>query len=105
MDNVIQVPLNLPDVGVLSTQRAEQGHWLIRVQSTLEGTQCRRCGREIRDLHELDAIVRLRHLPLFDVPVLVEIRPNGIAARTVRATQRRRNSARGIAAQPPHESV
>jgi len=51
MDNFIQVPLNLPDVRVLSTHRAEQGHWLIRVESTLEGTQCRCCGREIRDLH------------------------------------------------------
>jgi transposase len=75
MDDIIQVPLNLPDVRVLSTRRTEQGHWLIRVESTLEGTRCRRCGREIRDLHGLDAVVRLRHLPLFDVPVFIEIRP------------------------------
>lgn len=75
MDNVIQVPLNLPDVRVLSTQRTEQGHWLIRVESTVEGARCRCCGREIRDLHGWDAVVRLRHLPLFDVPVFVEIRP------------------------------
>lgn len=75
MDNCIQVPLNLPDVRVLSTQRTEQEHWLICVESTLEGAQCRRCGREIRDLHGLDAAVRLRYLPPFDVPVFVEIRP------------------------------
>ena len=75
MDNIIQVPLNLPDVRVLSTQRTEQGDWLICVECTLEGTRCRRCGREIRDLHGLDAAVQLRHLPLFDVPVFVEIRP------------------------------
>ena len=75
MDNFIQVPLNLPDVRILSTQRTEQGHWIIRVESTLEGAQCRRCGREIRDLHGLDTVVRLRHLPLFDVPVVIEIRP------------------------------
>jgi transposase len=75
MDNCIQVPLNLPDVRMLSTQRTAQEHWLIRVESTLEGAPCRRCGREIRDLHGLDVVVRLRHLPLFDVPVFVEIRP------------------------------
>jgi transposase len=75
MDNFIHVPLNLPDVCVLSTHRTAQGHWLIRVESTLEGTQCRRCGREIRDLHGLGAVVRLCHLPLFDVPVFLEIRP------------------------------
>src|SRR5262249_24444506 len=26
-------------------------------------------------LHGLDAVVRLRHLPLFDMPILIEIRP------------------------------
>jgi transposase len=75
MDNFIQVPLNLPDIRILSTQRTDQGHWLIHVESTLDGTRCRRCGREIHDLHGWDATVRLRHLPLFDVPVLLEIRP------------------------------
>jgi transposase len=75
MDDIIRVPLNVPDVRILSTQRTEQGHWLIRVESTLEGAQCRRCGREICDLHGLDAVGRLRHLPLFDVPVFLEIRP------------------------------
>ena len=75
MDNVIQVPLNLPAVRVLSTQRTEQGHWLIRVESTLEGTRCRRCGRESRDLHGWDAVLPLRHLPRLDVPVFIEIRP------------------------------
>jgi transposase len=75
MDNCIQVPLNLPDVRVLWTQRTAQGHWLIGVESTLEGAQCRRCGRELRDLHGWDTIVHLRPLPLFDVPVLLEIRP------------------------------
>jgi transposase len=75
MDNFIQVPLNLAAVRVFSTHQTEQGHRLIRVESTPEGTQCRRCRREIRDLHGLDAVVRLRHLPLFDVPVFIEIRP------------------------------
>src|SRR6266700_527587 len=75
MDNGMQVPLNWPDVRVLSTQRSAQGHWLIRVESPREGAQCRRCGRELRDLHGLDAVVRLRHLPLFDMPVFVELRP------------------------------
>jgi transposase len=75
MDNIIQVPRNLPDVRVLSTQRTDQGHWLIHSESTLEGARCRHCGREIRDLHGRDAVVRLRHRPWFDVPVFVELRP------------------------------
>jgi transposase len=75
MDDLIRVPLNLPDVRILSPQRTAQGYWLIRVESTVEGTRCRRCGREIRDLHGWDVVIRLRHLPLFDVPVFLEIRP------------------------------
>jgi hypothetical protein len=34
MGNVIQVPLNSPDVRIVSTQSNDQGHWLIRVEST-----------------------------------------------------------------------
>src|SRR5262245_66604586 len=75
MDNFIQVPLNLPDVRLLSTQRTAPGHWLLRVESTLEGAQGRSCGRELRDVHGWDAAVRLRHLPLFAGPVVVEMRP------------------------------
>lgn len=37
MDERIPVPLNLPDVRVLSTERTAQGHWRIRVESTLDG--------------------------------------------------------------------
>jgi hypothetical protein len=50
LDNFIHVPLTLPDIRILSTQRTEQGHRLIRVESSLEGALCRSCGREIRDL-------------------------------------------------------
>jgi hypothetical protein len=75
MDNLIQIPLTLPDRRILPTQRTEQGHWLIHVESTLDGAQCRRCGREIRGLHGLDAVMRLCQLSLIDVPAVLEIRP------------------------------
>jgi transposase len=75
MDSVIQVPLNLPDVRVLSTHRTAQEHWRLRVERTVEGTRCRPCGQEIRDLHGWEAVVGLRQLPLFDLPVFLEMRP------------------------------
>ena len=31
MDNSIQIPLDLPDVRVLSVSKTERGHWLIRI--------------------------------------------------------------------------
>jgi len=75
MDTSLQVPLHGPDGRVLSTQRTDHGHWLIHVESTHDGTRCRHCGREIRDLHGRDVVVRLCHRPWFDVPVCVALRP------------------------------
>lgn len=48
---------------------------MIRLENTLEGTNCRQCGRQITQFHGFDSALRLRHLPLFEVPVFIEIRP------------------------------
>lgn len=53
----------------------EEGTVLIKVESTLQTTQCHRCGREIDRFHGFDRPIRLRHLPVFGRPVVVEIRP------------------------------
>ncbi|MEA5464772.1 ISL3 family transposase [Leptothoe sp. PORK10 BA2] len=75
MDNSIHIPLDLPEVRVLETTKTEQGDWLIRVESTQPGTKCRQCGRQITHFHGFDKALRLRHLPLFEVPVFIELRP------------------------------
>ena len=72
MDNEIRIPLDLPDVRILEVSKTDRGHWLIRLESTLKGTTCKKCGREITDFHGLDHTLRLRHLPVFDVPVFAE---------------------------------
>ncbi|MDJ0635360.1 MAG: ISL3 family transposase [Xenococcaceae cyanobacterium MO_188.B29] len=75
MNNSIQIPLDLPDVRVLEVSKTEEGDWLIRVESTLKGTKCRKCGREITHFHGYDHAIRLRHLPIFEQPVYVQFRP------------------------------
>lgn len=75
MDNSIRIPLNLPDVRVLELSKTEGGDWLIKIESTFQGTTCHQCGREITNFHGHDQAIRLRHLPLFEVPVYLEIRP------------------------------
>jgi transposase len=75
MSTLIQFPLDLPDVNVLKTELAAAGHLIITVESTVEETRCRRCGRAIRELHGHDRPLRLRHLPVLDRPVYIEIRP------------------------------
>ena len=75
MDNSIHIPLDLPDVRVLEVSKTDQGHWLIRIESTLSGTTCHQCGRQLTHFHGFDHAIRLRHLPVFDTPVFVEFRP------------------------------
>jgi transposase len=81
MDNQIQIPLNLPDVQVLEVRQTLKSEWLIRVESVAGGTTCHKCGERITDLHGLDAPLRLRHLPLFEVPVYLELRPKRYRCR------------------------
>ena len=75
MDNYIHIPLDLPDVRVLDVSQTGKGHWLICIESTLHGTTCHRCGRKINHFHGFDQPIQLRHLPLFETPVLIELRP------------------------------
>lgn len=60
---------------VLNSEFTGQGDLLIRVESTQRGTTCRRCGREIAQSHGYDRARRLRHLPLFERRVYLEICP------------------------------
>jgi transposase len=75
MSALIQCPIDLPDVEVLKTELTAKGHRVITVESTLAGTRCRRCGQEVRAPHGHDRPLRLRHLPVLDRPVYIEIRP------------------------------
>ncbi len=75
VNNSIQIPLDLPDVRVLEVSKTEEGSWLIRVESTLKSTSCRKCGRELTHFHGWDQAIRLRHLPVFEQPVFVELKP------------------------------
>jgi transposase len=81
MDNQIQIPLNLPDVRVLEVRQTLKSEWLIRVESMAGGTNCHKCGERITDYPGLEAPLRLRHLPLFEVPVYLELRPKRYRCR------------------------
>jgi transposase len=72
----ITIPLDLPDVQVLTVEQNGRGEYTITVESTLEGTRCRQCGRAITDLHGVDEAITLRHLPILGRPVYVRLRPN-----------------------------
>jgi transposase len=75
MNTQITIPLDIPDVQVRNVEQHERGECTITVESTLEGTRCRQCGREITDLHGVDEAITLRHLPILGRPVYLRLRP------------------------------
>ena len=75
MPITISLPLDLPDVRVLSTRVLRDATLVIEVESTLRTAQCHCCGREIDRFHGFDRPIRWRYLPVFGRAVLIEIRP------------------------------
>ena len=81
MESVLESLLNLPNVRVLNSEFTGQGDLIIRVDSSQRGTTCRCCGRAIDQIHGYDQALRLRHLPLFERRVSLEIRPKRYRCR------------------------
>jgi len=71
----VTVPLDIPDVRVLSTEINKVGELIITVESSKEGTICRQCGREIRKRHGYAEWTIIRHLPVFGRPSYLRYRP------------------------------
>jgi transposase len=67
--------LDIPDVRVLNSELTPRGDYTLTVESTLDGTKCRKCGREIREFHGLDEEIMLRHLPILGRKVFLRLRP------------------------------
>jgi hypothetical protein len=71
----ITSPVDLPDVRGLTVEMNPRGDDTIVVESTRKGTQCRKCGREIREFHGVEEGITLRHLPLLGRRGYLRIRP------------------------------
>lgn len=71
----VSVPLGIPDVRVLKTERNKQGDLIITIESTAKGTNCRWCGNWITKSHGYDKWVQIRHLSVFGRPTYLRYRP------------------------------
>jgi transposase len=71
----ITISLDIPEVRVISVEQNERGECTITVESMIEGTRCRLCGRELKELHGVDEAITLRHLPILGRPVYLRLRP------------------------------
>jgi transposase len=75
MSKEIKIPLDIPDVEVLNVEINEAGDYLITVKSTINGTNCRKCGRPITQFHGIDYPITLQHLPILGRKVYIIIAP------------------------------
>jgi transposase len=71
----IQIPLDIPDVEVLSTEITVTGQLLIRVASQIATTRCGCCGREIPCTYGHGQEIRLRHLAVLGRETYLCLRP------------------------------
>lgn len=71
----ITIPLGIPDIQVLETAVNEGGEIIITIESTKNGTRCRKCGKWISKAHGQDDWVLIRHLPAFGQQTYLRYRP------------------------------
>jgi transposase len=71
----ISIPLDIPNVRVLQTDLTQADEFILTVESTVESTICRRCGRLLTEQHGEDRPRLLRHLPILGRVVYLRIRP------------------------------
>ena len=71
----IVIPLDIPNVRVLSTEIQPDGRLVIRVESQVETTGCGICGRAIRCTFGHGQEIQLRHLPILELETYISIRP------------------------------
>jgi transposase len=70
----ITIPLGIPNVRVLKSEVGERGEIVITIESTKNGTICRKCGKWIVKRHGQEDWVTIRHLPVFGRPSFLRYR-------------------------------
>jgi len=68
---MIQIPLDIPQVEVLSTEIRPGGKLLIRVESQVETTGCGICGQDVRCTFGHGQEIQLRHLSVLGLETYI----------------------------------
>ena len=75
MASELKIPIDLPDVEVISSQVTNDGKLLIRVESQVATTECGICHQIIRCNAGHGQEICLRHLPVLGLETYVVLRP------------------------------
>jgi len=81
MTESITIPLDIEGIQVKHVDVTAQNEIHIHVHSTVEGTVCHRCGREIKEVYDYGREIQLRHLPILDRPTYIFIKPRRYICR------------------------
>lgn len=76
MVTTFEIPLDIPGVEIEKVEITKSGDFIITVKSTIEGTSCHRCGRNITKAYGHGRTLMLRHLSILGRPTYIRIRPN-----------------------------
>lgn len=70
-----EISLDIPDIDIKKVEITENRERIITVVSTVEGTRCHKCGREIIKPYGCGRPIELRHLPILGMKTYIRIRP------------------------------
>ena len=75
MAEYVMIPLDIEGVKVNRVEVTGNGEVHIHVSSTVDGTRCHRCGRDIHRRYDEGREIKLRHLPILDMPTYISFKP------------------------------
>lgn len=78
---IIEILLEIEKVQVTEVEIEEKKTVIIKVVSSEVGTKCRKCGEELKQENGEDSAIRLRHIPMFERKVYIEIKPKRYICR------------------------
>ena len=70
-----EILLDIPDIDIKKVDIIKNGDRIITVVSTVEGTRCHKCGREIIKPYGYGRPIELRHLPILGTKTYIRIHP------------------------------
>jgi transposase len=70
-----EIPLDIEDVKIEQVEFTPNNEIMITVTSTVEGTQCHRCGKKIKKAYGEGREITLRHLSILGKPTYIRIKP------------------------------
>jgi transposase len=70
-----EISLDIPEIDIKKVKITKKGDIIITVTSTVVGTRCHKCGREIIKPYGRGKTIELRHLSILGMKTYIHIRP------------------------------